>query len=207
MTRTFEAILMIAGVTAIFSVLIITSAPVAEAQEPFIGQINHFGFGFAPRGWSFCDGQLLSISSNTALFSLLGTTFGGDGRTTFALPEARGRVMIHPGTGPGLTDYKWGQKGGTETVTLTPAQIPSLKLNAVGAPGDTDDPEGNLLAEGDSYPHFKRMVRTYSTQTTPLVIMDAASIGDTSVAPHKNIQPYLGIHCNIALVGIYPSRN
>jgi len=201
---------MIAGVTGLFSVLIITSAPIVEAQsEPFIGQIQYVGFNFAPRGWAFCDGQILAISENSALFSLLGTTYGGDGRTSFGLPDMRGRVPIHDGSGdgPGLSSYRLGQRGGAEQITLTPAQIPSLQLKAVGAPGDTDDPEGNLLAEGDSYPHFKRMVKSYSTQTTPLVTMDAASIMVTGGGAHKNIQPFIGIHCNIALVGIFPSRN
>ena len=91
--------------------------PSRNSADPFIGEIMTVGFNFAPRGWAFCDGQLLSISQNTALFSLLGTTYGGDGRTTFGLPDLRGRVQIHPGYGPGLSDYRWGQKGGTEKVT------------------------------------------------------------------------------------------
>ncbi len=94
-------------------------------MEPFIGQIQLFGFGWAPQGWATCDGQLLSISSNTALFSLLGTTYGGDGRTTFALPDLRGRVPLHQGQGPGLSSYVLGEVLGQESVTLTTQQMPS----------------------------------------------------------------------------------
>ena len=93
--------------------------------NPFIGQVNYIGFNFAPRGWALCDGQLLPIASNTALFSLLGTAFGGDGRTTFALPDLRGRTPLGVGNGAGLNDVTWGQRGGSENVTLTVAQIPS----------------------------------------------------------------------------------
>ena len=93
-------------------------------SEPFIGQITLVGFNFAPRGWAFCEGQLLSISQNTALFSLLGTTYGGDGRTTFGLPDLRGRVPIGPGTGPGLPSYSWGQKGGADREALAINQMP-----------------------------------------------------------------------------------
>ena len=93
-------------------------------MDPFIGLIVMFGGNFAPRGWALCDGQLLSISSNSALFSILGTTYGGDGRTTFGLPDLRGRVPMHPGTGPGLSPRTLGQKSGTETVQLTTAQLP-----------------------------------------------------------------------------------
>ena len=117
-------------------------------SEPFIAEIIMFGGNFAPRGWAFCDGQLLSISSNTALFSILGTTFGGDGRTTFALPDMRGRVSVHPGTGPGLSNRRLGERGGTETVGLNASQIPSH--NHTFAPpcstndGTADSPANNV---------------------------------------------------------------
>ena len=94
-------------------------------SEPFIGQIQPVGFNFPPRNWAHCNGQLLAISQNAALFSLLGTTYGGDGRTTFALPDLRGRICIHPGQGPGLSNYSWGERGGAETVNLSVAQIPT----------------------------------------------------------------------------------
>ena len=98
-------------------------------MEPFLGQIQPFGFNFAPRGWAQCDGQILPISQNTALFSLLGTTFGGDGRTTFALPDLRSRSIVHIGTGAGLDNIKWGERGGATTHTLTLAQMPSHNHN------------------------------------------------------------------------------
>jgi len=209
LTRTFEAILMIAGITAIFSVLIITSAPNAEAGgSPFIGEIQYVAFSFAPQGWASCDGQLLAISSNSALFSLIGTIYGGDGETTFGLPDMRGRVPIHLGSGPGLSSYSIGARAGAEQTTLNPNQIPghNHQLKAIGALGNTDDPEGNLLAAGDTYPHFKRMNRDYSTATTPIVVMDDASIMNTGGGQSHNIrQPYLVVHCTIALVGVFPS--
>ena len=109
--------------------------PVASASEPFIGEIMMFGFNFAPRGWALCDGQLLPIPQNTALFSLLGTTYGGDGRTTFGLPDMRGRVAIHKGTGPGLTSRSMGQKGGTERISLS--QMPSHTHSVNAQSGNT----------------------------------------------------------------------
>jgi len=136
-------------------------------MDPFLAQITMFGGNFAPRGWAYCDGQLIAISQNSALFSLLGTTYGGDGRTTFALPDLRGRVPIHAGTGPGLSTYRLGARGGTETVTLNTLQIPShshaasftptggggggaatATVKAVtGANNQTDDPTGNFWAQ------------------------------------------------------------
>ena len=122
-----------------------------RAQEAFIGEIRFFGGTFAPRGWALCNGQLLAISSNQALFSLLGTTYGGDGRTTFALPDARGRAMIHAGQGPGLSSRPLGQTGGNETNTLTAAQMPahSHALNAATVKADATTPQGTLWAGRD----------------------------------------------------------
>ena len=139
----------------------------AAAGEPFIAEIIMFGGNFAPRGWAFCDGALLPISQNTALFSLLGTTYGGDGRTTFGLPDLRGRVAIHPGTGPGLSTVRLGEKGGVENVVLTTAQMPAhghqidhghgATMNASSADGDVKTPAGNVLAvtKGKHYPMCK----------------------------------------------------
>ncbi|MCB9233163.1 MAG: phage tail protein [Bacteroidia bacterium] len=176
-------------------------------MEPFIGQIQMFGFNFPPRGWAFCDGQLLPISQYSALFSLLGTMYGGDGRTTFALPDLRGRVAIHPGHGPGLSDYRVGQKGGVETVTLNITQIPSHNHIATGTPrvnsqsGQQDSPEGAVpaVATQDTY--------TDAANANGLANSVTVTVGNEGGSqPHTNIQPYLGIYHSIALQGIFPSR-
>ena len=168
-------------------------------SEPFLGQIQPFGFNFAPRGWALCDGQLLNISGNTALFSLLGTTYGGDGRTTFGLPDVRGRAALHFGSGPGLTPRAIGQKGGTENVVLTTAEIPSHShaLRATSSEADNSKPEGNALANS----------LTYKTEATDS-IMAGDSIANTGGSlAHPNMQPFLVVNWCIALVGTFPSRN
>ncbi len=185
-------------------------SPPAQAMEPFIGQIQMVGFNFAPRGWAFCDGQLLSIAQNTALFSLLGTTFGGDGRTTFGLPDLRGRVAIHPGTGPGLPTYRWGQRGGSHQVTLNVNHLPSHNhtataiVHASSGQGRQQGPGGNVLA-------YDRRETQYSA-SAPDVTMNPASatvtVGNAGGSqPFSIMQPYLGVYHCIALVGIFPSRN
>lgn len=172
-------------------------------SEPFLGQITIVGFNFAPRGWALCDGQLLPIAQNTALFSLLGTTFGGDGRTTFALPDLRSRVPLQPGSGPGLPFYTWGEKGGAEEVTLSLAQLPNHghPVYAHNGPGDTFTPENTTWANDAT-----QSIPTYST-TTPNQMMSSNAIGTTGGSqPHTNIQPYLAMYYCIAMQGIYPSR-
>lgn len=169
-------------------------------MEPFIAQIMLFGGNFAPRGWAFCDGQLLAISSNSALFSLLGTSYGGDGRTTFGLPDLRGRVPMHAGTGPGLTSRRIGQTTGVEDVTLTAAQMPSHshEVSVLNAPADNDRPSGDLLARSS----------IYSATTTPTVALNPATIARTGGnQSHENMQPTLCINYIIALQGIFPSRS
>jgi len=168
--------------------------------DPFIGEIIMFGGNFAPRGWAFCDGQLLAISSHSALFSILGTTYGGDGRTTFGLPDMRGRVPIHPGNGPGLSDYRLGQKGGRELVTLSVANLPSHSHDLKGENTEANaiNPTSAVLANGE----------TYKANGTPNAIMKAGSIGNTGGSQPFDIrQPYLCVNFIIALVGVYPSRN
>ncbi|MFH1810599.1 MAG: tail fiber protein [Pseudomonadota bacterium] len=169
-------------------------------MEPFIAQILLFAGNFAPRGWAFCEGQLLPIAQNSALFSLIGTTYGGDGRTTFGLPDLRGRVPISPGNGPGLPGYNWGQKGGSHTETLTVNQIPS-HTHAIGASSqlaDDNNPRGRIpgVARQDAY--------ASSTKADGSMASPGSVGGNQS---HNNMQPYLAMYYIIALQGIFPSRS
>lgn len=173
-------------------------------MEPFIGQIILAGFNFAPRGYALCQGQLLSIAQNSALFSLLGTTYGGDGITTFALPDLRGRVPMGFGNGPGLTPRVLGEESGTETVTLLVSEIPAHNhlLLANSAPGDTGAPAGAVLANSGATD------REYLSTGAPNEPMSVQAIGMTGgTLPHNNMQPYLVLNYSIALEGIFPSRN
>lgn len=181
-----------------------------QASEPFIAEIIMFGGNFNPRGWAFCNGQLLPISQNTALFSLLGTIYGGDGRTTFALPDLRGRAAVHPGTGPGLSNIRLGQKGGAENHTLSVAQMPShthtatATLKGIDRKGDKHEPGGNTLAS-------KSRTNIYQT-APPDVAMKAGSVTVSNAATGGSQafsirDPFLGINHIIALVGTFPSRN
>ena len=176
-------------------------------SEPFIGQIMMFAGNFAPRGWSLCEGQLLSIAQNTALFSILGTTYGGDGRTTFALPDLRGRVPIQPGTGPGLSPYTLGQSGGVENVSLLISNIPAHNhpLQASTGAGDASSPQ-NAVPAVTVDPNTQQPLSGYNT--SPNATMAAASVGLAGGSqPHTNVQPYLSVNFIIALEGIFPSRN
>ena len=169
-----------------------------------LGEIRLFGGNFAPRGWALCDGQLLPIAQNAALFSLLGTTYGGDGRNTFALPDLRGRVPLHAGRGPGLTERRLGAHGGVEQVTLNAAEIPphNHSLQASAAAGGLASPLGALLGAGEE------MVRTPYTLDGGGVAMAPGSIANTGGGqPHTNVQPFLTVHYIIALQGVFPARN
>ena len=175
-------------------------------SEPFIGQIMMFGGNFAPRGWAFCSGQLLSISQNTALFSLLGTTYGGNGQTTFALPDLRSRVPVHAGQGPGLSSYSLGQQGGTETVTLLQANLPP-HTHPVNAAGTAPAPAAAAPANNFLAPAARGAPPIFSTGPGNTA-MNAGMIGNTgSGTPVPNLQPFTVVHFIIALEGIYPSRN
>jgi microcystin-dependent protein len=172
-------------------------------MEPFIGQIMMFGGSFAPRGWAFCEGQLLPISQNAALFSILGTTYGGDGRSTFALPDLRGRVAIHPGSGPGLSNYRLGEKGGVESVTLNVNQIPahSHGISASNGAADSADPTASSGFGSTGRSNF------YMTDAQPTAMKSGtvSSVGGNQA--HTNIQPFTAVNFIIALQGVFPSRS
>lgn len=171
-------------------------------SEPFVGEIRMFAGNFAPRGWAFCDGQLLAVSQNDALFSLFGTIYGGDGRTTFGLPDLRGRIPLHQGSGPGLSPRRLGSKGGEEKVTLTTNQLASHShdLNANTAAATGSAPQGKVMAT----PAPLRLYRD-AAQDTNLASSSLTNAGGSQ--PHTNLMPTLCIHFIVALFGIYPSRN
>lgn len=171
-------------------------------SEPFVAEVRIFAGNFAPRGWAFCNGQLLPVSQNTALFSLIGTTYGGDGRTTTALPDLQGRAPMHPGRGPGLTSRRLGQRGGSETVTLAEIQMPNHTHPMVADPNPAEQvtPVNNALARsvgGSIYGPANNLV-SFNAATMP-------SAGGSQ--PHNNLQPFLALNFIIALVGLYPSRS
>jgi microcystin-dependent protein len=174
-------------------------------SEPFVAEIRIFAGNFAPRGWAFCDGQLLPISNNTALFSLIGTTYGGDGVTTMALPNMQGRAPMEPGRGPGLTTRRLGERLGVEDVTLNEADIPSHThtMRAQNGAGDTATPGNAVSLAGGGFGD-----RLYQTNTTDnLVDLSSEAIKPAGGGQaHTNMQPYLVMNFIIAMVGLYPSR-
>jgi microcystin-dependent protein len=195
-------------------------------MDQIIGQIQAFGFNFTPRGWAFCDGQLLSIAQNTALFSLLGTTFGGNGTTTFSLPDLRGRTIVHPGAGLGLTPVVYGEVGGAQSTSILQNNMPmhvhalangtgpgqAAVTTTVGtadnAGGNISDNGANSLGTGGSFPE----IYSEGAATTDKIGSVTSSIsGSTAMAggsiPLDIRNPYLGIYTSIALVGMFPSRN
>lgn len=174
-------------------------------MEPFIGQIILFGGNFAPSGWAFCDGQLLPISQNTALFSILGTIYGGDGETTFALPDLRGRAPIHEGVGPGLTPRPLGQKAGAQSINLSTNQLPSHTHAAPGRPCNSG--EGNLDSPVNAFPAENGAGAGYHN-TANAVMGGSTALGNTGGNQSVSImQPYLAVNFIIALLGIFPSQN
>ena len=172
--------------------------------DPFVAEIRIFPFNFAPKGWAFCDGQLMPLSQNTALFSLLGTTYGGDGKSNFALPNLQGAAPMHPGQGPGLSLHDLGETGGSQTVTLLESEIPahSHTLMCLPVPADGQYPANGSIA---------RVIgaQPYSPSAgAPLVNMSPSALtpagGD---APHNNMMPYLTFNFCIALQGVFPPRS
>lgn len=170
-------------------------------SEPFLAEIRMYGFNFAPRAWAFCDGQILPINQHQSLYALLGITYGGDGRTSFALPDLRGRVPIHSGSGDGLTQKSLGQRAGSEMVTLNQAKIPSHTHHVGAYSGEANSllPGGNSFAEIEGVPAYGA-----DTQT---VAMNQNSITNTGGGQaHENMQPSIAINYCIALQGLFPSR-
>ncbi len=169
-------------------------------SEPFLAEVRIVGFNFAPRGYAQCDGQIMPINQNQSLYSLLGTTYGGDGRTSFALPDMRARTPIHVGGSHGR-----GQRPGVETVTLTGTQIPNHNhvMEATDQDGTSGDPTNNLFAGAQS-----ALGNVYSDATASVnTQLATAAIGEAGGSPHDNMMPYLAINYIIALKGVFPSRN
>ena len=171
-------------------------------SEPFIAEIRIFAGNFAPRGWAFCDGQLLPISQNTALFSLIGTTYGGDGRSTTALPDLQGRLPMHPGRGPGLTSRRLGERGGVDTVTLSEAQMPQHHHTLMGVQRPADENDAD-----DRYYGLTPGNNLYGSATNLIPLADQALPSTGGSQAHNNMQPFLAMYFIIALVGLYPSRS
>jgi microcystin-dependent protein len=170
--------------------------------DPFVAEIRIFPLDYSPQGWAFCDGQLLPISQNTALFSLLGTTYGGDGKSTFALPNLQGSAAMHPGQGNGLDTYDLGQAGGSEMVSLLESEIPSHTHTLCADtldPGDTNVPSANA-----SFAQSTGGTLYQSSADTQLAPQALTPAGQNK--PHNNMQPYLTLNYNIALQGVFPPR-
>src|SRR5436309_1571031 len=176
--------------------------------DPFVAEIRIFAFQFAPKGWAFCNGQLLPLSQNTALFSLLGTTYGGDGKSNFALPNMQGNAPMHPGQGPGLSLHDLGETGGSETVSLLQSEMPSHSHSFMISQGaaSTTNPVGNTVAKGawDDGTNAG-VVATYIANVNPTAQMSPNAIGPTGGSqPHNNMMPYLTLSFCIALQGVFP---
>jgi microcystin-dependent protein len=171
--------------------------------DPFVAEIRILPFNFAPTGWAFCDGQLLPLSQNTALFSLLGTTYGGDGKSNFALPNMQGNAPMHPGQGPGLSLHDLGETGGSDTVTLLDSEIPAHSHSVLTSnqPGEDPSPSGEALARSVGASLYQTNVAQNLVTMSPQALATAG--GDQ---PHNNMQPYLTLNFCIALQGVFPPR-
>ena len=167
--------------------------------DPFVAEIRIFPFNFAPKGWAWCDGQLMPLSQNTALFSLLGTTYGGNGKSNFALPDLQGRAPMHPGQGPGLSLHDLGETGGSETVTLLESEIPA---HSHGLRASLDDDDSTLPAA--QAPGQLSVIYAPAGALVPMAPEALPPAGGDQ--PHNNLQPYLTFYFNIALQGVFPPR-
>lgn len=167
--------------------------------DPFVAEIRMFGFNFAPKGWAFCAGQLLPISQNTALFSLLGTTYGGDGKSTFALPDMQGNAPIHPGQGQGLSLYDLGQQGGSQFITLLQSEMPVHTHQFVASEEvvNANEPGDNFFGAGET--------RYIAPPAAQQLAFQAITVAGSSL-PHNNLMPYLTVNFCIALQGVFPAR-
>lgn len=172
-----------------------------SADFPLLGEVKWVAFNFAPRGWAFCDGSLLPISQNTALFSLLGTTYGGDGRTNFALPDLRSRVMLHEGQGPGLSNRRLGSKSGAEQDTISLSELATHKHQLTGSSSAANSTLPNERA-------VAKLRRSRIYNSTANVDMDSTALANEGQSqPHQNMAPSISLNCIIALQGQFPSRN
>lgn len=185
----------------LLALLVSLSATPSSSAQRYLGSIIIVSFNFPPKGFALCNGQLLPINQNQALFSLLGTTYGGDGRQTFALPDLRGRAPIHAGQGPGLSNYVLGQTGGEETVTLDVSQIPNHIHIAMASTG----PANTGAVSGTSWARPRVLLYSASAPSTPMSSAALAPAGGSQ--PHPNLKPFLVLNYAIALQGIFPSRN
>jgi microcystin-dependent protein len=176
----------------------------ARAQDPFLGEIRCFGFNFAPRGWALLDGQLLPINQNQALFALLGTQYGGDGRTTFALPDMRGRSLVHFGQGPGLSQISQGERAGAETQTLSIAQLPP-HTHQVAPLGSQND--ATAVSPQDKVAASKARTTLYAEPSNLVAMAATTSSAAGAGQPLATRSPYVAVNCSMALQGIFPSRN
>ncbi len=176
-------------------------------SEPFVGEIRMFAGNFAPRGWGFCDGQLLAVSQNDALFSLFGTIYGGDGRTTFGIPDMRGRIPLHAGTSPGLSNRRLGSKGGSEDEALNVNQLPSHNHTISVSSNDADNPSpvSRVLAESKNAGGVGR--KLFAIGGNNILLNSSALTNSGGNQSHSNLMPTLCVNFIVALVGIYPSRN
>ncbi len=179
------------------------SSQFSSAQDSYVGEIRMFAGNYAPVGWAFCDGSLVPISENETLYTIIGTTYGGDGQMTFALPDLRGRLPMHSGTGSGLTPRIIGEKGGAETATLTRNQMPahSHLVNAVSALGNQNDPTGNLPANTDTFD------KEYSDASADIQMKQSMTGVSGGNQPFSKVAPYTAINFIISLYGSYPTQN